>query len=709
MAIQNFGLSGGGIQLSPGVTFTEVDLTTTTAPVDTTTGAIAGVFSWGPIGELARVTSENDLVAQFGKPSTDNAETWFTAASFLAYSSSLLVSRAANTDIVLAAIATESNTAASSFTSVNNQNEFDARYDVLQTGSVEYAAKYSGSLGNTLKISVCDSPDAFSANVNLRTAAANLVFDYANTAFSIDVGSRTGTINLYSPNTAPFGVANTPMAAAQTVSDLYEVGDLIEVGTSQIGTQLLKIIDKSITIANTAGANTGSAAVNFVFDQPYRLSAPFSTAFLTRKWEYSTLVDQAPGRTAFVEANGNTALQFANTSAQLDELHVVVVDQGGAITGAPGSVLEIFQGLSRATDARLSDGTSNFYRNVINNRSNYIRAYADRLLSPSAPAATVATSTAGKPFTERFVGGTDQTDETIDFGSIARAYDLFASSRTSDVSLVMQGKARGGVGGEQLANYLLDNIAGIRKDCVVFVSPTLSDVLNQPFAAVQNLVNFRNRIRSTSYGVMDTGYKQMYDKYNDVFRWVPLNGDIAGVCARTDGTRDPWFSPGGVDRGQIRNVIRLAFNPGEISQRNELFRNGINPVMSEPGAGTYLNGDKTLLKQASAFDAINVRRLFIVLEKTIAAAVQPLLFEFNDDFTRNQAVNIIEPFLRNVQGRRGIIDFRVQCDSSNNPPQVVDSNTLVCDVYVSPSRAIRNIKLNFVATRSGVEFTELVG
>lgn len=302
----------------------------------------------------------------------------------------------------------------------------------------------------------------------------------------------------------------------------------------------------------------------------------------------------------------------------------------------------------------------------------------------------------------------DGDEVTTPFADIARAYDLFVSPEDVDIALVLTGSARGGTNGEQLPNYLIDNIAEVRKDCVVFVSPQAADVVNQSLDAAQNVVDFRNSVRSSSFAVMDSGYKYQYDKYNDIYRYVPLNGDIAGLCVRTDNQRDPWFSPAGTSRGQIRNIIKLAFNPNG-AQRDLLYKNGINPVITQPGQGAILYGDKTLLAKPSAFDRINVRRLFIVLEKAVSQAAKSFLFEFNDEFTRTQFRNLVEPFLRDVQGRRGIYDFKVVCDETNNTPEVVDANRFVGDIYVKPAKSVNYIQLNFVAVRSGIEFSEIVG
>ena len=296
------------------------------------------------------------------------------------------------------------------------------------------------------------------------------------------------------------------------------------------------------------------------------------------------------------------------------------------------------------------------------------------------------------------------------------AYDEFRSSEDVDISLIMQGKPRGGTtvsGGEtienfQLANYIIDNICEIRKDCVVLISPDRSKVLNNYGNEAESLVNFRNVLRSSSYGIMDSGYKYMYDRYNDLYRYIPLNGDVAGLCVRTDQTRDPWFSPAGFNRGQIKNIIKLPFNPRK-AERDLMYPNGVNPVVSFPGQSTILFGDRTLLNKPSAFDRINVRRLFIVLEKAISVIAKFSLFEFNDAFTRSQFKNLIVPYLRTVQGRRGITDFLVVCDETNNTPDVIDRNEFVGDIYIKPARSINFIQLNFVAVGTGVQFSEVVG
>lgn len=799
MAVQNFGTGGGGFQLSPGVNVSEIDLTTIVPSVDTTSGAIAGVFRWGPVGERVLVTSENDLVNKFGKPSGDNAETWFSAANFLSYSRTLYVSRAFDSLSQFSAIAaSDTETDPSLGTTILNEADYDVKSASFGASTPEYIARWPGALGNSLKVSVCDNEDQYASTINLTganvyslnshsissatangtstgagfsngdvltfsgsgwntpatlsantnsvgnvvsltvisegtyfgtlptnpvapTSVANstggtttgtnatvnlnwiteLVTGQFNGSMTLGVGSSTANVTLANTTVLP---GNNPLPFVEGIPAQISIGDYIRVGDSSVGTQYLKVSAIEPTVAGAGG----TARFQIKFNQPLKIADDITTTSINRFWEYYAQVNSAPGKSTYVEVNGNTALQIEDSSAQNDEVHVVVVDEDGGFTGSPGSVLEVYQALSRATDAKLSDGTTNYYKNAINTRSNYVWVGADRAGSSSQTALNIQSSTGTAPLTLSFRGGVDISETAMTLSYISKAYDLFVSPEDSDIALVIAGPARGGVNNTQLANYIIDNIAEVRKDCVVFVSPAKSDVVNQTLNATQNVIDFRNSLRSTSYAVLDSGYKYQYDKYNDVYRWIPLNGDIAGLCARTDADRDPWFSPAGISRGAIRNIIKLAYNPNK-SERDQLYKNGINPVITQQGQGTNLFGDKTLLAKPSAFDRINVRRLFIVLEKSISNAAKSLLFEFNDEFTRAQFRNLVEPFLREVQGRRGIYDFKVVCDESNNPPEVIDSNRFVGDIYVKPAKSINYIQLSFVAVRSGVEFSEITG
>lgn len=687
-------------QLSAGINISEKDLTTVVPAVATTEGALAGVFQWGPIDKLSLIDSEKKLIDVYGKPNDNNAETWFTAANFLSYGNQLYVGRAASN--VASAVATSAaNVAAVNAYSfaVKNSDDFLARNSVL-TGNadIQFIAKYPGDLGNTLKISVCGSSSQFDSTVDLVT---NSSFSGADTLLTMTVGSAQGVITLANS----VSVTNTQISnAISTITSSIAAGDYVVVGNSSIGKQSLKVLSVGNTTITSVGGNVTGGAITLTFDSVYKLSTDYTSNTVNRQWEFNNQFDLAPGISTYQSQYG------ANTSV-VDEVHVVVVDEDGKFSGTPGTVIEKFSGLSRASDAKTADGATNYYKTVLNNSSAYVWAGYDITGFTTGTAATVTSMSASiAPYTASLqLGASGGTESTIPVASLATAYDLFGSAELVDISLVMVGKARGGTNGEQLANYVIDNIAENRKDCVVFLSPEKADVVGNTLGqSATDVVTFRNSLRSTSYAVMDSGYKYQYDKYNDVYRFIPLNGDTAGVCARTDQTNDAWWSPAGTSRGIIKNIVKLAFNPTK-ADRDLLYKNGVNPVVTLPGQGTVLYGDKTLLAKPSAFDRINVRRLFIVLEKSIAKAAESTLFEFNDYFTRAQFRNMVEPFLRDVRGRRGIYDFKVVCDETNNTAEVIDTNRFVGDIYIKPARSINFIQLNFTAVRTGVEFSEIIG
>jgi hypothetical protein len=407
-------------------------------------------------------------------------------------------------------------------------------------------------------------------------------------------------------------------------------------------------------------------------------------------WQYKSLFSDAPNSSDYVETR----------SGSNDELHIAVIDANGQWSGTAGSVLEKFQYLSKANDAKNSDGSTNYYKDVIANQSQYIW-----VVDHPAIGTNWGTSSLNKNFanltaniTTTLSGGVSGDDVTV--GNVLTGYDLFSNDELYDVSLMLMGPTT-----SVAAVNTVIGIAESRRDAVVFASPPYVDVVNTTGQA-DKLVTFRNQLTSSSYAVLDSGWKYQYDRYNDKYRYVALNGDIGGLAARTDYISDPWFSPAGYNRGVIKNVVKLAFSPTK-TDRDTLYKSGVNPVVTFPGQGTLLFGDKTLLARPSAFDRINVRRLFIVLEKSIATASKFQLFEFNDAFTRGQFKNIVEPFLRDVQGRRGITDFRVVCDETNNTGTIIDRNEFVADIFIKPARSINFIQLNFIATRSGISFEEV--
>jgi hypothetical protein len=699
-------------QVSPGVNVTEIDLTTVVPAVSTTEGALAGVFRWGPVGKRILVDSESNLATRFGKPTNFNPETFFTAANFLAYGNKLYVVRTANTtdatgvNGALSAFANVSVVTSNSNLVIKNDDDLYNSTVMNTAGSetnVRYIARYPGALGNSLKISVCDTSNAFFSNTALVSNSSissngdltSVVAINGSNTFSVKIGqSGTGTIA-------------DAVAGATALRSLLSVSDLVELGNTTVGTQLVKVtsigsVSNTSTQASFTVNTSSSFTLNSVDGEGVANVASISAGYLKRYWEFSTAVDKAPGTSTY---NAN----FGN-SAAVDEVHVVVQDQDGMFTGVPGAVLEVFQGLSRATDAKTADGAANFIKDVINQNSRYVYYNNNRVINYTNSAQNLASLANNTPLSLSFVAGTDGlAEDLVPDNIITSGYDLFLSAEDVDISLVLQGKAIGANFQSTLANYIINNICESRKDCVAFISPNKdSVVLNSVSDEENDIIKFRNALTSTSYSVLDSGYKYQYDKYNDVYRYIPLNGDVAGLCVRTDDTRDPWFSPAGFNRGIIKNVIKLAFNPSK-AQRDQLYKAGVNPVVTFPGQGTLLFGDKTLLDKPSAFDKINVRRLFIVLEKAIATAAKFTLFEFNDPFTRSQFKNLVEPFLRDVQGRRGIYDFKVVCDETNNTPEVVDRYEFVGDIYIKPAKSINFIQLNFVAVRTGVEFSEIVG
>ena len=649
-------------QVSPGVNVSEIDLSTVVPAVSTTEGAIAGVFKWGPANTRVLVDSEESLANRFGDPAPYangdlfNVETFFSAANFLAYGNKLYVTR------VLDSTATN---AATGGNVVQIPNEDDLDSATIPSGG-DFVARYSGTRGNSLKVSVCTSSAAYSANLGA--------------TFTITNGSKTATVG-------------------SDITATLAAGDKVYFGNSTIGFFNNEVESVNSTAITFETAYTGTTDLS-----SFAVNANGQVATLERRWGHWDLVRSAPGTSLSAEGAGGVK----------DELHVVVEDEDGVITGTKGTVLELYEGVSRATDAKTESGETNYWRNVIEKSSNWIYATADTAgIAADTTKATSSGSDVGpaatSPIYDSLSGGLDSAEEgTIALGQVTDGYDLYKSAEDVDVSLILQGKAIGGTNGAGLARYIVDNICESRKDCIVFVSPEKGDVVNNIGSELDNIKTFRNDITNSSYAFLDSGYKYQYDKFDDVYRYIPLNGDIAGLAVRSDELRDAWFSPAGYNRGSIKNLVKLAFNPKK-AERDVLYQSDINPVVTFPGQGTILFGDKTLLGKPSAFDRINVRRLFIVLEKAISTASKFSLFEFNDGFTRSQFKNLVEPFLRDIQGRRGIVDFKVVCDETNNTGEVIDRNEFVGDIYVKPSRSINFIQLNFVAVRSGVEFSEVVG
>ena len=640
-------------QVSPGVLVQEQDLTRVIPAVSTSIGAFAGEFRQGPVDEIVTITSEQQLVEEFGKPDSTNFEDFFCAANFLGYTNNLKVVRATNSGLLNA-------TADGTGILIKNTDDYTNNYAAGQGAVGTFAARSGGAWGNNLLVSTCPSATAYEEE------GATTLND-SSTA----VGDTTITVT----DGGTLNVGDVIAFSTTAATNDYDDGE--EYRITGISTHDITIVQHE----------RGSGGLKRTLTDGVNVR---------RRWRFydQAGINGAPGTSPFASARGGSN----------DEIHIVIQDEDGGITGVPGQVIEVFSALSKAADAKTPQGGTNYYPDVLYNQSRFIY-WMDHNTSGTnwGNNATGTTYTAvNDPTLESLSAGADGSARTV--AELKTAYDKFNDSETIDLSLIIAGAGN--------ATHI-DNLIAIaenRRDCVVFASPERADVVNVTNSNTQmsNVKAFFDTISSSSYVVFDSGYKYMYDRYSDVFRYVPLNGDIAGLCARTDITNDTWFSPAGLNRGIIRSVVKLAFNPNK-AQRDVLYPARINPVVTFPGQGTVLFGDKTGLTSPSAFDRINVRRLFITLEKAISTASKFSLFEFNDEFTRAQFRNLVEPFLREVQGRRGITDFLVVCDETNNSSDVVDRNEFAAEIFIKPAKSINFITLKFIATRTGVAFEEVAG
>jgi len=792
-------------QLSPGVAVVEKDFTSIVPAVSSSIGAYAGVFPWGPVLEPITVSSENDLVSQFGKPNDSNFQSFFTAANFLSYTNNLLLVRADTGSLnavanksgsvtgsaITAAGTGYSSTAAAPSVTVAVPNEAGGvratATATISGGAITAIAISSGgtgySAGTTVTIARGVGDTTGTGASATATVSSGVITGFTitggsgykaapvltlvkpsnatptatgtSTQFTIIVSSNSGIfvgmaasgtgigtnakVTTIAGTTITLDVANS--ATVSGTITFTDAGASAVLGSATVGPSTITAITittagtgytsaPAITIAAppsgdvaTATATITTAGLKIKNGEDYSTNyingagvvGPFAAKYpgsagnsikvemadvdTYDAWYYKDEFDGAPGTSTWA-----TSQNVANFVAD-DELHIIVIDEDGVLTGTVGAILEKFSFVSKASDAKKSDGTNNYYKNVLNARSSYVwwMDHPTGVSGWGVPASGVTFTTLGSVVSESLDGGTDDYSATD--GELLTAYTLLANAERYDISLVMLGKASA-----SLATSVINDVCETRLDCVAFVSPqnivTGDVIIGSTNTEVTAINAYRNLLPSTSYAVLDSGYKYQYDRYSDIYRWVPLNGDIAGLCARTDYQNDPWWSPGGLNRGQVKSVVRLAVNPNQ-TMRDNLYKNGVNPVVTFPGEGTVLFGDKTLLAKPSAFDRINVRRLFIVMEKAIATAAKFQLFEFNDGFTRAQFKNLVEPFLRDVQGRRGITDFVVKCDESNNTGEVIDRNEFVADIFVKPNRSINFITLNFVAARSAINFSEV--
>ena len=669
-----------GFQVSPGVEVKEVDLTNIVPAVSTTIGAVCGPFEKGPVSEITSISSEKQLVEVFGKPNADNYEYFFTAANFLQYSNSLRVVRTEST--------LKNASSGGSGILIRNTLHYQESFADGQGTHGTWSARTAGIHANGIKIDICDKNN-FSEMSNKQTNDG-----------SASAGETTITMD---------AIDATDFAVGEVIEFYSNAGGTV----FAVGHEAQKY---EITAVDTSGETitirqlddpAGSGLIADLADDSY----------VKRYWRFADLFDTAPGTSEFATARGVLD----------DEIHIVVYDSSGRQTGFDNdvagerlnSILETFAFVSKHPEATTPQGNSNYYPDVVYRDSKFVY-WGDHPTAaidasgdwgqPLSSDLSVQGSSAFNKFTtgvenvDRSTLANGADDYAVTDGEQLTAYGRFDDGEAVDVNLIMAAKAN-----STLATNLI-TIVEKRKDALVFISPERADVVGAADSNTQttNVKNFFDLLPSTSFAVFDSGYKYQYDRFNDVYRYVPLNGDIAGVTAYTESVADAFFSPAGFTRGQIRGAVKLAYEPNK-DQRDTLYKARINPVNSFPGQGTVLFGDKTALAKPSAFDRINVRRLFIILEKAIATAAKFQLFEFNDEFTRAQFKNLVEPFLREIQGRRGITDFKVVADESNNTGEVIDRNEFIADIFVKPTRSINFITLNFVAVRTGVAFTEIGG
>jgi hypothetical protein len=736
-----------GFLVSPGVHVREIDLTNVVPAVSTSIGAIAGPFAKGPVSSVTAISSEEQLLQTFGKPNSSNFEFWFTAANFLQYGDALRVVRAESAIL---------NAGANSGILIRDDDHYEASFSTGQGSHGEWAARTAGTLGNSIGVDICPSARAFTqplGTLNLVNGAGAIgdlqitVDDQNATDASIIIGDIIkfftnnavtavvdGAITVATKNLTVDANSGTAAVGQRVVGPGISDGGVI-VKIETVTSQTALILDKPITVAdnvvlafdNLSAVEAGNVeyevtAVSGEVLTIRKLDDPAGAglqtiipdnSYIQRRWRFSDLFDAAPGTSDWSTANGR---------GELDELHVAVYDKTGDITGfsvdvkgqRTASIIEVFPAMSKNTAAKTTQGGNNYYADVIFRSSGFIY-WTDHLAAGTNWGTDIATGTdytlVSGVAVDTLTGGTD--DYSVTAGEMEIAYDKFADTENLDINLVMGGPSSAVAdteAGQDTHVTMITDLCELRRDCVGFVSPYRAATVGVTSSITQteNVKDAFDKCPSSSYMVFDSGYKYMYDKYNDVYRHVPLNGDTAGLCANTDAVADPWFSPAGYNRGGVRSAIKLSYNP-QKADRDILYKARINPVVDFPGQGVTLFGDKTALSKPSAFDRINVRRLFLVLEKAIATAAKFQLFEFNDEFTRAQFRNLVEPFLRDVQGRRGIFDFKVVCDTTNNTGEVIDRNEFIGDIYIKPARSINFITLNFIAVRTGVAFSEVGG
>ena len=721
-------------QVSPGIIIKERDLSNAVITgAQQITAAFASTFQKGPINQIISISSQKEMVDVFGKPSDANAEDWYVASEFLNYGGRLAVVRAATSVL----------NATANGTGVLVRNDFD--FEAGTGSSQTFVAKTAGTWGNSLKVVVVDkgydqiitfdkAPDVtpvLGSTLTFASGKTAKVGAYDATTKEVTVTNVTGgLINAGDSITetldpiATFthdGVTEagrtpgtyTPAADASGASFQVVVADA-GAGVGGAVTVTMLTPGDGLAVGNTivlAGADTGNGSAitvtvaSIVDDETGVVSV--------KDWYTNTLI---PGTGLGLSAIGprpGTSVYAIDKNTSLDEIHIAVIDTTGNVSGSANTIVERFTYVSKLADGRSSEGANTYYKEVVNEQSSFLYTGADL----ASTFGDTSTEMNGTPFgiygfvVTDLSGGTD--DYIYDNGEIGNAYDEFLDTEETDVDFVLMGGSMALESHTKAKASRVIAIAMSRKDCVAFVSPhkgTQVGVGGSLTSSQQktNTINFFNGLTSTSYAVFDSGYKYFYDRFNDKYRYIPCNGDIAGLCVATSSALDDWYSPAGLNRGSLRNAVKLAYNPNK-ADRDDLYQSRINPIVSFPGAGVTLFGDKTALASPSAFDRINVRRLFLNVQKRAEGLAKQVLFEQNDETTRASFASALNAYMGEVQSRRGVTDFLVVCDGSNNTPDVIDRNEFVAEIYIKPTRSINYITVTLTATKTGVSFAEVVG
>ena len=739
-------------QVSPGVVLRERDLTNATIVGDSAlTAAFSSTFQKGPIGQIVSISDQKALVNTFGTPNDSNAEDWLVASEFLGYGGRLAVVRA-ETGVLNAA-------SEGGGVLIKNDQDWTAGVGAAKI----FAARTAGTWGNSVTTVAVDR-----GADQILTLASAPATTAANTAFTT-VAGKSGRIYSWDAATSELAVILDVPTSLITSGDIFdEPGDGVVTAitanaypngvgsqngshtnksttTSGSGTGLTLDIQidvggnvTGVTINNggsgysandtvtVAAADLGTGATDPLTLTINTVSNDNINITDTKDWYTNTTIGSTGLKLAAIGPRPGTSEFASSRGISFDEIHVAVIDTTGDVSGAANTILERFTYLSKLSDGKSAEGASTFYKDIINEESQYIFHGGDlaNTIEPTSAgngkSIGVASTTlaSGDKFLlvakneSDLAGGTD--DYAYTAGEVNGGYDLFLDTEETEVDFVLAGGSFGTESDTLSKAQKAVAIASARKDCIAFVSPYKGNQIGTGGTALSNsqqrtnTLNFFNNITSSSFAVLDSGYKYMYDRFNDKYRWVATNGDIAGLCVNTSTTNADWISPAGMSRGGVRNVVKLAYNPNK-ADRDELYQNRINPVVSFPGSGSVLFGDKTALASPSAFDRINVRRLFLNIEKRVGNLGKAVLFELNDEVTRSGFLSNINGYLNDIVAQQGITDFLVVCDESNNTPDVIDRNEFVAELFIKPARSINYVTVTFTATRTGVSFAEVIG